>query len=106
MQEFAGPAYDTGLVRERFRTGRYVLPGRVKRYLRARGWDEDFVCLCALSLNSGCFHKTMPHDNRPGIWLDVYRPWVGGVRMYVKLTLHENDEDILLLSLCIDGTAH
>jgi hypothetical protein len=38
--------------------------------------------------------------------LDVYRPWLHGERMYIKLTAHERDGWFLVLSFCIDGQAH
>jgi hypothetical protein len=93
-------------VRERVLAGHYVLPGRVKRHMRARGWDEGFVRECAIALGTESFHKSMTHHARPGVRLDVYRPWVRGTRIYMKVTLYESEDDVLVLSLCVDGTAH
>jgi hypothetical protein len=106
MRECGGPAYELGFVRGQMARGRYVLPARVKRHVRARGWDEAFVIECMLVLDASTYHKSIAHHERPGIWLDVYRPCVRGRRMYVKFTLFEDGERLLILSLCVDASAH
>jgi hypothetical protein len=51
------------------------------------------------------FHKSQQHLDRPEQWLDIYRPWIDGVRMYVKFTV-DADGDVIIMSLCRDGEAH
>lgn len=106
MRSPGGPAYDLEFVRRQMTTGKYVIPARVKRHLRGRGWDEAFVIECMWALDPKDLHKSSGHHRRPGVWLDVYRPCVRGRRMYVKFTLFEDGERLLILSLCLDATAH
>lgn len=67
---------------------------------------QGAACECVLNLRVEAFHKSVPHRSRAGVWLDVYRPRFRGERMYVKLTAHEREGWLLLLSFCIDGRAH
>lgn len=82
------------------------MPARVARHVRSCGWDPGFVRECVLDLGPESLHKSIPHRNRHGVWLDVYRPRFRGERMYVKLTAHEREGWFLVLSFCIDGQPH
>jgi hypothetical protein len=95
-----GPHYDLGSVRQKAARSVVVVPNRVDRYLRGAAFS------LVEELTAADFHKSMPHDARPGVWLDVYRPFRGGRRWYVKFTMHEDGERILLLSCSRDSQAH
>jgi hypothetical protein len=101
-----GPHYALETVVAAFADGRFETPARVARHLRSCGWDRAFLRDCVLGLRAEAFHKSAPHRDRVGVWLDVYRPTFRGERMYVKVTVHERDGWFLVLSFCVDGQAH
>lgn len=100
------PHYALAEVAPAFSEDRYHVPARVARHVRSRGWDRTFVSECMCSLTNRDLHKSEPHRTRDGVWLDVYRPMFAGERMYVKLTAHERHGWFVVLSFCVDGTAH
>lgn len=100
------PHYSRERVRLCFGADQFVIPSRVGRHSRRRGWDRQFVRQCVMNLHEGDFHKTLCHRSRTGVWLDVYRPVVDGVRLYVKFAEHERDGWFVVLSFCLDGEAH
>lgn len=106
MQKRNAAAYRLDFVQHQMRADRYVIPMRVRRYMRRQGWVEEVLVGSVCSLESRDLHKSQSHASRPGVWLDVYRPRMGGRRMYLKVTLHENGEDVLILTFCRDGEAH
>ena len=59
-----------------------------------------------MALEEDDFRRSLPHIERPGVWLDIYGPTIDGVRWYVKITLHEDRDRPLVLTCCRDGEAH
>jgi hypothetical protein len=106
VRDHRGPHYDLGSVRKKVAGSAVVVPHRVDRYLRRIGLDRGAAFSIVEDLTPADFHKSMPHDARLDVWLDVYRPFSQGRRWYVKLTLHEDGERILLLSCSRDSQAH
>jgi hypothetical protein len=100
------PHYPLSEVQRAFSEDRFEVPARVARHLRSRGWDREFVQACVRDLRSEDFHTTQAHRTRGDAWLDVYRPYRGDQRLYVKVTVYEQRGTFLLLSFCVDGTAH
>ncbi len=100
------PAYDLEEVVRAFRSGRYVLTGRVRRHLRRKRWNRSELERCMLGLEPTDFHKSQEHLGRPGVWLDIYRPLVGETRRYVKFVRDDAGDGYLVLSFCEDGEAH
>ncbi len=100
------PHYDLDRVKCAFRSGNYVTPNRVRRYLHRRPRLESCVLPCIESLTLADFHKSQPHRAMPGQWMDVYRPWCCGYRLYVKFTVADDGREPVLLSFCRDGEAH
>lgn len=101
----SGPHFSPIQVREAIRVG-VVVPGRVRRHLARHGWDKRHVCRRIEGLSARDFHKSQIHRDRPDVWLDIYRPYVDGVRIYIKFTIAEDGEQLLLLSFCLDGERH
>jgi hypothetical protein len=64
------------------------------------GLDEEAIVDCVLSLDSACFHKTMPAEKRTGLWQDVYRPMFEGFALYVKVQIVESHpgETVVVIS--------
>jgi len=106
VHERSSAAYQLAGVRERIRAGRYVITGRVRRYLRAKKWDDRYVRDCLLALDESDFHKSQQHVSRAEVWLDIYRPWVEDQRLYMKITVLESGDELLILSFCVDSEAH
>jgi hypothetical protein len=100
------PVYPLGFVKDCAAAGRYFVPRRVQRYVRGADLTERFLVDCLAGLQLQDFHKSQEHSTRPGVWLDIYRPWIGRQRMYVKITLLENGQDLLILTFCRDSEAH
>ncbi len=93
-------------VRLQIAEGRYVIPRRVRRYMDRREWTEADLRACVDALGSTDFHKSQEHIERPGVWLDIYRPRFDGSRRYLKLTETEDGDGLVILSFCVDGEAH
>lgn len=99
-------AYDLADVRAAVSEGRYRLARRVRRHTRRQGWNREVVEACLRELDPGDLHKSQRHLERPGVWLDIYRPRFRGDRMYVKLVLDSPADGFVVLSFCRDGEKH
>ncbi len=100
------PHYDLERVKRAFRDDDFVTPQRVKRYLTARGWSHGTICEVVARLKPADLHKSQAHRERPGVWLDIYRPSTEHGRLYVKFTMHEDGRRFVVLSFCRDGEVH
>ncbi|MBU4557432.1 MAG: type II toxin-antitoxin system MqsR family toxin [Actinobacteria bacterium] len=100
------PGYDLADVKEAFRQGRFRATARVMSYLCSKGWTRCTMQSCVASLTPSDFFKSQQHINRADAWLDIYRPFRAGERLYVKLTLLESGAEYLILSFCRDGEQH
>ena len=85
--------------------GRYAVTARVQRYLVAKSWDTEYVGECLCALRAGDLYKSVEDECRPGGRLDVYRPCIGGLRLYIKFTIGE-DGDLYVLTFCRNGESH
>jgi predicted transcriptional regulator len=106
VREKASPHYDLETVRRAFRCGRAEVTSRVARHMRSHGMGRPTLFACVDALGPRDFHKSQVHITREGVWLDIYRPWVTGDRMYLKITEHEDGVSMLVLTYCRDGEAH
>jgi hypothetical protein len=106
VREKAAPHYDLETVRRAFREGDYMLPVRVRRHMRSLRWGPVTLVSCVAMLEPRDFHKSQQHRTRSESWLDIYRPFHSGERLYLKFTEHEDGQRLLVLAFCIDGTAH
>ena len=104
MFEKRAPHYSLALVRTLVRAGSVTITARVYAYLRARGWEVEYVERCLECLAQADLHKSQAHRDRPGEWLDIYRPTFEGQRLYVKFTVESRI--VRVLSFCIDGDEH
>lgn len=100
------PGYDLAGVQDAFRHGRFRVTARVLAYIASKGWTRCTIRSCVASLTPSDLFKSQQHFNRADAWLDIYRPFRGGERLYVKLTLLENGKEYLILSFCRDGDQH
>lgn len=100
------PAYSLAKVRDAFAEDRFEITRRVSRYLRRRGWDRSFLVACMVHLDPADFHKAQEHRDRPGVWLDIYRPRLPSGRLYVKFAVDPERDRFIVLSFCADGEAH
>jgi len=98
--------YDLEQVRRAFRDGDFVVTARVRSHLTDVGWNLDTVRTTACGLRECDLHKSQAHRERPGVWLDIYRPWHAGERLYVKLTPRQRGSGFVVLSFCRDGENH
>ncbi|MDO8847915.1 MAG: type II toxin-antitoxin system MqsR family toxin [Coriobacteriia bacterium] len=100
------PAYPLNEVRAAFGAGRFEVTGRVRRHLERRGWGFETVQRRICDLCPGDFHKSQAHRTEPGVWLDIYKPFVNGERLYVKYMPFGDGESFIVLSFCGDGEQH
>ncbi|MBS3956259.1 MAG: type II toxin-antitoxin system MqsR family toxin [Clostridiales bacterium] len=105
-REKFGAHYPLRVIQERIAEGHYVIPRRVRRYMDRREWTEADLRACVQALDSCDLHKSQEHLERPGVWLDIYRPTFDGCRRYLKLTETEDGHSLVVLSFCADGEAH
>jgi len=96
--------YDLASAKRLVREGSLATTPRVYAYLRARGWEIEYVARCLEGLAQAHLHKSQSHRDRPGAWLDIYRPIVDGRRLYVKFTIDRGT--VWVLSFCVDGDEH
>jgi hypothetical protein len=100
------PRYQLEVVQQAFAEDQFRVTTRVLTYLASVRWSRSTVQSCVACLARGDFFKSQRHVDRPDAWLDIYRPVYKGERLYVKLTLHENEIEYLVLSFCLDGDQH
>ncbi|HEY0037069.1 MAG TPA: type II toxin-antitoxin system MqsR family toxin [Longimicrobium sp.] len=79
------PTYDLSEIQRQIRTGRYVVTGSSRAGAELLGLDESDVVACVGLLTRVDFYKSMPSEQVPGMWQDVYRPTYEGRALYVKL---------------------
>jgi hypothetical protein len=73
--------------------------------MTAEGWSDSEIEGVIARLSVTDLHKSQAHRDEPERWLDIYRPWVHGRRMYVKFTVNELGI-LMVLSFCRDREAH
>lgn len=100
------PAYPLDEVHGAFACGRFKVTRRVARHLTRRGWGAETVCRCIGRLNTEDFYKSQEHLGVPGVWLDIYKPFMGRERLYVKFLRMEEGDVFRVLSFCSDGEPH
>lgn len=106
VRERGYPAYPLDEVREAFDSRRFKVTMRVQRHLKRRGWDVETVQRCACGLTPDDFCKSQAHRDRPGVWLDIYKPLFGSERLYVKFLKMEQGDVFRVMSFCGDGEPH
>jgi hypothetical protein len=106
LREHHRPHYELGFVCAKAADAAVAVPRRVQRYLHRIALDDEWAYALVAGLTLADFHKSLPHRERLGVWLDVYRPVRDGRRWYLKVSIHEDGERILLLSCCKDSEAH
>jgi hypothetical protein len=105
VDEKQAPHYDLDEIKRRVENGHADVTNRVNRHVRAKHGDDGLPGRCIAMTQLSDFHKSQRHRDRPEQWLDIYRPWLDGVRMYLKFTV-DADGDVVIMSLCRDGEAH
>ena len=99
MTPSEAPSHDLETAKSLLRLRRYkVVNMQVVSDLMKLGMDEVDLVNCVLGLTPSDFHKTMESTRRPGTMLDVYRPYLGKTRIYLKFYLSSDKELVLLLS--------
>lgn len=63
---------------------------------RAVGFNYGRIIEAVLSLQPTDFYKTMPSEQAPGLWQDVYHLSYGEASLYVKLQINQNGEAIVI----------
>ncbi len=64
--------------------------------IREAGLTTDEARLIVQGISPTTFYKTMPSEQVPGEWQDVYRvPGVGYPDLYVKFTLRTNGKIVI-----------
>ena len=58
--------------------------------------DDDILDCISHSLSKTHFYKTMPAENVPGLWQDVYKLRYYGVRVYLKLQIDFNKQFVVI----------
>lgn len=84
------PAFDLNEIRELAKTD-FIFPGKAERCAAKYGYTTAMVQDFLTELANG-FFKSMESEKIKGEWQDVYRPYDGDKRLYIKLTIIE-DED-------------
>lgn len=63
---------------------------------RGLGFNYDQIVEAVLSLQAAHFYKTMPSEQVPGSWQDVYHLSCDGTSVYVKLQINANGEAVVI----------
>jgi hypothetical protein len=66
--------------------------------------DEEDIVECVCSLTEDDYEKTLDSRRFPGTFQDVYKPRFYGLRIYLKVTLDE-DEMAVIISFKRDESA-
>lgn len=100
------PYYTLASLQARVASGEFVVTKRVERYLSDKRVPPEMPMRCVSLLTASDFHRSVPHLERPDVWLDIYRPVIMGERWYVKVVMHEDGVRVVFLSCCRDGEVH
>ncbi len=76
---------------------RYRVTDSARRGALELGLDESDIVECVASLLPRHFYKSMESPRRAGTWQDVYRPTVGGIRLYMKVQIVGTDPTDLMV---------
>lgn len=98
MTEREGPSYDLLEVQYLVRLGRTWLSPEVQRTMRRDDLDLRALDEELLILKPSDFHKTMLSESDGRSMLDVYRPFRGGQRLYLKFRLTDARDRVFVLS--------
>ena len=91
------PTYDLLLIQKKVgRRFERVITGTAADGARALGLAEEQIIECVLSLDSSMFFKTMPAEQCPGLWQDVYRAPYQGQLIYVKLQVSTQGKAVIV----------
>ena len=58
--------------------------------------DDQAVVEAIQAITRPDFDKSMTSDQNSAVWQNVYKPSLGGTRLYVKFTLDANDAFLLI----------
>lgn len=98
MTERDEPSYDLLEVQYLVRLGRMWLSPEVQRTMRRDDLDLRALHEELLILKPSDFHKTMLSESDGRLMLDVYRPFRGGQRLYLKFRLTDARDRVFVLS--------
>lgn len=92
------PSYDLLEVQFLVRLGRTWLSSEVRRTTNRDDFDRQSVEHVLQTLKPSDFHKTMPSELDGRTMLDVYRPFRGAQRLYVKFRVESHEGRVFVLS--------
>ena len=80
------------------RLGRFDLSAEVARTMSRDDLDRALLHRCFESLSSADLHKTIPSERDEETMLDVYRPFLGRQRLYLKFKTLPGGAGVFILS--------
>ena len=98
MTDAGLPSYDLLEVQFLVRLGRFDLSAEVTRTMSRDDLDRALLHRCFESLSPADFHKTMPSERDERTLLDVYRPFLGRQRLYLKFKTLPDGAGVFILS--------
>ena len=106
LRESRCPAYDLAHVRAALENGRFRVTQRVLEHMWSRGHDSADLLACMASMRPASYYKSQEARDGSGAWLDIYRPYWGGERWYIKFVAYADGSGYRVLSFCLDGEQH
>ena len=83
------PTFQRKQVMRLLASDRVVFTNAALRGMQLLSLDAEAGLNVLLSVGEADFHKTMESQKFPGTMLDVYRPYLGALRLYVKWTVQD-----------------
>jgi hypothetical protein len=92
------PSYDLSEIKKYVIQDLFQVSGSAFRDMAALGYDREDIQQCVLALKPSDFYKSDPSLEKPGMFLDVYRPWYCNRQLYVKLQMTEHARPVIVVS--------
>ena len=94
----SSPTYDLDEIKELLKNEdtRYITRRDRREAVRLGYADDDAMVARVLMLQVNEFYKTMPSENMPGLWHDVYRSNDATVTLYIKLQISFNGQGVII----------
>lgn len=90
------PNYDLVRIQQLVASGYCLITKTAMTKGQMLGFDRQDIIDCVLELDEGDFYKAMASLKFPGSSQDVYKPTFEGIPIYLKLTLGEGWEAVVI----------
>lgn len=97
-EDHTSPYYDLEELQTLIKNDCWTIPRVHFKKATEQGFSKTNIEDTVLSLTPKDFYKTMPSEQLPGLWQDVYKPVRSGIKLYIKLQKTYDDRKCVVIS--------